>query len=63
MIILITVTEPVNELRPNGEQRIVVSHGENTNTGESVVIPPCHPSEIGRYDPLIGEWVMKEYRP
>lgn len=41
--------------------KLVVSHGYNEETEQSVVLPQYHPVLLGAYfDYIIGEWVLPD---
>lgn len=44
-----------------GKEVLIVSHGVNQETGETVVLPCVSPQEIGaRLDMSLGEYVLDE---
>lgn len=56
MVILITCNEVDERTK---EKRIVVSHGYDTDTGETICLPAVPPDEIGKFNNRIGEWILK----
>ena len=59
MIICITGIFKVYERGRVKEERFMVSHGVDTNTGRNVILPNEHPSSLGAIlDPEYGEWII-----
>lgn len=61
MIIVIAdvwdVTDHLNI--PTGKKELLVSHGYDTYTGKTIILPQEHPRHIGaKFDMEMGEWVM-----
>lgn len=58
MIIVVVNTE-TDEI--TGRKKQICSHGYDTETGETVILPWVHPSEIGAtWDPDLQEFVLKK---
>ena len=56
MIVVITTSE-CNE--DTGNTELLASHGVNIDTGENIVLPNVHPSELGAtIDRRMNEWVL-----
>lgn len=56
MIILITYTK-INERTRKKE--LIVSHGINSTTNETIILPNVNPTELGAiYDSELCEWIL-----
>ena len=60
MIVVITTIVTAR----NGHKNLVADYGVNDETGRNVVLPPEHPRDLGaKYDPNMGEWVIRDDEP
>ena len=63
MIILITEWYDKNDIYgfKTGEKELLVSHGYDTTTGKTVILPNEHPALLGaKINEHIGEWVIDD---
>jgi hypothetical protein len=57
MLIVVTYTDKKNYSHKNIE---LVDYGYDTETYQTVILPPVHPVELGAHiDSNLGEWVIE----